>query len=280
MLIDWFTVVAQLVNFLILVWLMKRFLYTPILNAIDAREKRIAAELADALARKGEAQTERDEFRRKNEEFERQRNDLLGAATLDARAERQRLLEEARRAHEELRIRQQEAISNDFRNRKEEIMRRTRDEVFNIARKTLSDLATENLEKQMVEAFIRRCRTLPEEERQGLQATFAAAAGPALVRSTFPLAAAEQRELELAVQQVFGFGGRLQFETGTDLIGGIALSANGYEVAWSIADYLLTLERSVADLLSVASPEKEQPAVHYGDDSAGPYPEVGAGNHG
>jgi F-type H+-transporting ATPase subunit b len=56
MLIDWFTVGAQVLNFLILVWLMKRFLYKPILNAIDAREKRIAKELADADATRAEAQ--------------------------------------------------------------------------------------------------------------------------------------------------------------------------------------------------------------------------------
>ena len=53
MLIDWFTVGAQAVNFIILVWLLKRFLYKPILNAIDAREKRIATELAAAGARSG-----------------------------------------------------------------------------------------------------------------------------------------------------------------------------------------------------------------------------------
>jgi F-type H+-transporting ATPase subunit b len=52
MLIDWFTVVAQVLNFLILVWLLKRFLYRPILNAIDVREKRIAAEVADARRRR------------------------------------------------------------------------------------------------------------------------------------------------------------------------------------------------------------------------------------
>ena len=38
MLIDWFTVVAQAANFLVLVWLLKRFLYKPILGAMDARE--------------------------------------------------------------------------------------------------------------------------------------------------------------------------------------------------------------------------------------------------
>ena len=68
MLIDWFTVGAQALNFLILVWLMKRFLYKPILHAIDAREKRITAELADADAKKADAQQERDEFQHKNEE--------------------------------------------------------------------------------------------------------------------------------------------------------------------------------------------------------------------
>ena len=94
MLIDWFTVGAQVVNFLILVWLLKRFLYRPILNAIDVREKRIAAELADAAAKQTGAQKERDEFQHKNEEFDRQRAALLRQATDEAKAERQRLLDE------------------------------------------------------------------------------------------------------------------------------------------------------------------------------------------
>ena len=63
MLIDWFTVGAQALNFLILVWLLKRFLYKPILDAIDAREERIDAELAAAALKEAEAKKKRDEFR-------------------------------------------------------------------------------------------------------------------------------------------------------------------------------------------------------------------------
>jgi len=100
MLIDWFTVVAQVFNFLILVWLLRRFLYKPILDAIDAREKRIAAELADADAKKAEARQERDEFTRRNEDFDRQRAALLNKAVDEAKAERQRLLDEARKESE------------------------------------------------------------------------------------------------------------------------------------------------------------------------------------
>src|SRR5579862_7181678 len=98
MLIDWFTICAQALNFLILVWLMKRFLYKPILYAIDAREKQVATELADADTQKTEAKKDHDEFQHKSEEFDRQRAALLSKATDEAKAERQRLLDEARKA--------------------------------------------------------------------------------------------------------------------------------------------------------------------------------------
>ena len=81
MLIDWFTVAAQILNFLILVWLLKRFLYKPILDAIDAREKRIITELADAAKKQKEAKQERDDFNKKNADFDQQRNELLRVAT-------------------------------------------------------------------------------------------------------------------------------------------------------------------------------------------------------
>jgi F-type H+-transporting ATPase subunit b len=113
MLIDWFTVGAQVLNFLILVWLLKRFLYKPILHAIDEREKRIAKELADADAKKGRSQKERDEFQLKNEEFDQQREALLSKAKDEARAERQRLLDEARQAADALSAKRQDALKRE-----------------------------------------------------------------------------------------------------------------------------------------------------------------------
>src|SRR5580698_7287174 len=113
MLIDWFTVGAQALNFLILVWLMKRYLYKPVLNAIDAREKLVAAELADAAAKKAEVQKDRDEFQHKNEEFDQQRAALLTKATDEAHAESVRLLAEARKAADALSIKRQESLRSD-----------------------------------------------------------------------------------------------------------------------------------------------------------------------
>ncbi len=56
--IDWITVVAQLLNFLVLVWLLKRFLYRPILDGIDAREVEISTRMAEATEARKKAEAE------------------------------------------------------------------------------------------------------------------------------------------------------------------------------------------------------------------------------
>ena len=111
MLINWFTVIAQAINFLILVWLLKRFLYKPILHAIDEREKGIATQLAQAEAKKAEAQKDRDDFQHKNEVFDQERAALLKKATDEAKAERQRLLDEARKDADALRAKRQDRVA-------------------------------------------------------------------------------------------------------------------------------------------------------------------------
>ena len=140
MLVDWFTVGAQVLNFIVLVWLLKRFLYKPILDAIDAREMRIAGELASADATKAEAKKERDEFERKNAAFDRQRGALLIKATEEAKAERKRLIEEARQAADALSAKRGEALRSESRALNEVIGARTKQEVFAIARKALKVL--------------------------------------------------------------------------------------------------------------------------------------------
>ena len=46
--VDWITVIAQIVNFLVLIWLLKKFLYRPILDGIDAREAEITERMLAA----------------------------------------------------------------------------------------------------------------------------------------------------------------------------------------------------------------------------------------
>ncbi len=249
MLIDWFTVGAQALNFLVLVWLMKRFLYKPILHAIDEREKRIATELADADAKKTEAKKERAEFQRKNEEFEKQRAALLSKATDDANAERQRLLDEARKAADVLSTKRQEMLRSDAHHLNHSICRRAEQEVFAIARKVLTDLATTSLEERMAEVFNRRLRELDAESKQRLAEALKSASDPALLRSAFELPTEQQAAIRKALNETFSADISIRFETAPKMVSGIELTTNGQKVAWNIADYLGSLEKGVGELL-------------------------------
>jgi F-type H+-transporting ATPase subunit b len=249
MLIDWFTIAAQVLNFLILVWLLKRFLYQPILQALDAREQRIATELADADAKKAEAQKERDDFQDKIEEFDQQRVAMLNQAKDEAKAERQRLLEEARQAGEALRAKRLEALKREQQSLNDEIIRRTREEVFSIARKTLTDLAGTSLEKRMSEVFRRRLHDLNNEAKEDLVKSLKTSLSPVFVRSAFELPSEQRTAINQAINETFSEEIQVRFETAPDVISGIELTANGRKVAWSIADYLTSLEKSVGELL-------------------------------
>src|SRR5450755_159019 len=113
MLIDWYTVAAQALNFLILVWLLKRYLYQPVLDAIRAREQRIAMQLADVASKEAAATKEREQFERKNAEFDSQRTAMLVTASAEAKAEGQRLLELARKDADALRARLQKSLASE-----------------------------------------------------------------------------------------------------------------------------------------------------------------------
>ena len=257
MLIDWFTVGAQAVNFLILVWLMKRFLYKPVLRAIDAREKRVAAELADADAKKAEAQTERDVFQRKNEEFDRQRTALLTQATDAAKAERQRLLDDARKAADALAVQRQEELRADARSLSQAIRRRTEQEVFAIARKALADLATTSLEERFGEVLTRRLRLMDAAEKAAFAEALDKSSGPVLVRSAFELPAEQSALIRKALHETFSTDVPVRFEVAPEVISGIELTAHGQRLSWSIASYLTSLEEGVTELLA----ERERPEV-------------------
>ena len=197
MLINWFTVFAQAINFLILVWLLKRFLYKPILHAIDEREKGIAAQLADAEAKKAVAQKERDDFQHKNEAFDKERAALLKKATDEANAERQRLLDEARKDADALRAKRQEALRTEQRNLGQEITRWARKEVFAVTRKTLADLAGASLEERMCDVFVQRVRALTGEAKEQMVNAFKTSNHTVSVHSAFDMPPAQQSAIEV-----------------------------------------------------------------------------------
>jgi F-type H+-transporting ATPase subunit b len=250
MLIDWFTVGAQAINFLVLVWLLKRFLYRPILNAIDAREKRVAEQLAEATAKKAQAEKEREDFLARNAAFDHERAALLAKAEEAARADGKKLLEDSRRTAEALSAQRYRALEEETRNLKDLIRDRTRDEVFAIARKALQDLAGDSLERRAAEAFLRQLQNMGAAERADLKAAIEKSDGPLIVRSAFELPPDQCAAIKLALEKEFSATGDIRFQIAPELVAGVELSAGGHKASWSISGYLASMEEDLARLLS------------------------------
>jgi F-type H+-transporting ATPase subunit b len=254
-LIDWFTVGAQLLNFIVLVWLMKRFLYKPVLDAIAAREQKIAAELADAAAMKVEAQREREEFQKKNQAFDEQRAELLRQATDEANVERERLQGIAREAADAASAQRAKALQSDVQHLHAEIARQAQLRVFDISRRVLDDLAAISLEERACAVFVARLRAMEGPALAALSAALETVSDtqPAVLRSAFDLPALQGAAIQAALDGLFGRPIPLEFETAPELVCGIELRAQGQKFAWSIADYLDELASGMDALVSVAA---------------------------
>jgi F-type H+-transporting ATPase subunit b len=276
MLIDWFTVGAQALNFAILVGLLSHFLYRPVLDAIAAREKKIADELADADRQKAAAQKDRDDFQHRNETFDAERGALLAKATAGAAAQGKTLLDAARQAADALSEKRRLALQAQARDLSGTLGRRTQDEVFAVARKALADMASASLEGALCTAFVQRLRALGGPQREAFAAALKASDHGARVRSALVLPEAQRTLVRLAVDETFQLQATLLFEAAPDLVGGIEIDAHGCKVAWSLREYLGAMERAVADLVApataaAAAPAKPAPPPH-ADEAAAAVP--------
>ncbi|MDA3874648.1 MAG: F0F1 ATP synthase subunit B, partial [Kiritimatiellae bacterium] len=243
--IDWFTVIAQAINFIVLLWLMKHFLYKPILNGIDEREKRIAEKLESAETKKEAAEQQKEEYERKKEELNQQSTSFLKKAQDEGHAEKTRLMKEAREAAEAFKEKRQKEFVAEETTLREAVSRRIQNEVLAVTRKILTDLGGANLDEQVVGVFNQRLRHLEDSEIKTLTSALKTQSGRMTLRSAFDLSPELQTSTEAAIKETFGTETKVSFESAPDLISGIELSVNGQKVAWSVADYLSSIEEGL-----------------------------------
>ena len=250
MLIDWFTVVAQVINFMVLVWLLQRFLYKPIVKAMRTREETIAAQLRDAEKQKAEAEAESVKFRTARDEFEQRKQVLLREVEAEAEALRQQLKEDARHEIERVREKWQQALRDEQGAFRTQLASGVRQEIFSIARNVFADLAGVDVEGRIATMFIRRLEKLSADDRLKVNLILTCDGKVPVVRSAFELAPVIREEIERAVAELQPAGTHrsLQYEIAPGLVGGIELAANGRRIAWSIGDYLSSLEQRAQEL--------------------------------
>jgi F-type H+-transporting ATPase subunit b len=259
--LDWFTIVAQIFNFLLLVFLLQRFLYKPILKAIAAREERIANTVAEADRAKTDAHLQIEEYRLKNEAWEKERELMV----LDARHEIEELRKELMgKAHHDVEM-AKEMWNKGLQQEKEAFLLRLRLQVshqtYQVARQVLSDLAEVELEQHIIGVFLRRLELLDEQELARLVNSLEGTDGVLLVRSAFELPQEKRLPILSALSAKLNSQPTLEFETTSDILYGIELRSNGYKLSWNVGDYMQVLEDALEEQIAgkgSGTPERGQ----------------------
>jgi F-type H+-transporting ATPase subunit b len=274
MTIDWFIVGAEIVNFLILVWLLKRYLYPAILNAMQEREARIASRLEEAEQREQEAQQKAEEYEQKEKELSSQRQEMLRKARQEAEDLRQELITESRDRVEEMERNWRQSVRHEQQEFLEALASRAGTEICALARQALADLAHEELEHEATAVFLRQLENLDEEQQETLREAWQGGEADIVVRTAFALEPQAQKSLTDLLRRELGEEARPAFARHDDLICGIELQIGGYGLSWSIDEYVDLLVDRVASLLEDELERAEETAreIAAGDDEARKHP--------
>ena len=267
MIIDWYTIIFQIVNFLILVFLLRYFLYGPIIRFMDEREQKIMLREEEAATQKEEAEKEAQEYRRKSEDLEQQEEEIREKAHAAAEKEKLELLEKARQEVDETRGRWEEAFEREKETFIGELRRRVGKQSCAVARRCLQDLADSRLEELTWNLFLEKMKDLPAEELSALQKAIAAGEGKVSLRSAFDQPDDKLNELKKTLDKLKSDSEtaiKLSVKTAPDLICGLDLDSGGYRMAWNIDSYLEDIEEQILKELGQGTPAKQAEEVSGG----------------
>lgn len=259
MLINWFTVIAQIINFLILVFLLWRFLYKPILQTIRKRQAMIDRRWEDAEVAQEKAEQEAIAYRQQQQELQQQKQAMMTQARQEVEQERQQLVSQARHEVEQMQVEWKDSLAQDKDDFLLALRQRVIGETNTIVRHALRDLANADLEGQIVAMFCQRLQQMDESQRQAITQSLSKNNQPIIICSSFEMPLTSRLNVTETLHSVLLDAGYVsqndnnkqsddsfKFTTSPDLICGIQVKLAGYEIAWNLDDYLHILEERLS----------------------------------
>jgi len=257
MLIDWFTVGAQIVNFLVLMGLLKIFLYDRVIQAMDAREQKITARLDDAERKQREADDDRKKVKEEQQSLDAKRDKMLSDAREAARSKRKELEDQARSEVDALKDRWRDALRDQRERFARDLGNKAVQHAMAVAQRVVEDMAGEDFQDRLIETFAARVRNIGDDEKTALVEGLDGETPAATVLSDTSVSTAQRRKITRLLHEELHPDLDVDYRTDGDLLGGIELRVPGRKVSWTPRQYLADLEEDVLQELAAASSREE-----------------------
>lgn len=248
--INWFTFVAQIINFLILVFLLQRFLYEPIIKVINQRKNKIKAQLLDAEQQMIQAHEYKQKYLDLIGELEAKKQEFLSQAKLEVEAEKTKLLNLVKTEIEESRKTWQFSLKQEQDQLLQALKNRASESFLTIIKKSLNDLANQSLELQIVEVFLDNLAKLDQNKKQIIESNLKVN-HELIIQTSFNLTSEKKEEIIKKIQENFKPPIKINFTIDQELLCGINLIVKGEELNWSLDSYLNNLEATLKSALEL-----------------------------
>lgn len=244
MALNWTTFVLEIINFLVLVWILQHFLYKPVLAVIARRRESIKQSLDEAKKIHAEAEQMQRQYESRLSDWEQERRQARSKLQQEIEAERARRQQELENVLAEEREKAQVAEQR----RQQDNLRKSEETALQhgaqFATRLLQAVAGPELETRLLELLLSELQQLPEQRRDALRAGWAEAPVEIRVSSAYPLAEEQRRRLQQALAEATGLAVPVQFDQDAELLAGLRITIGAWVLGANLRDEL----KSFADL--------------------------------
>jgi len=240
--INWFTIFAQIFNFLLLLFILKVLLYKPIFRFMKERRESINNKIKDAEDKIKDGEKKQEEYNQKIELFEKEKKKRTEKFLSDLNKQKESTLEKMKMEISQEREKVKKQLSANNKKIIEDVNRILSQKFIQFAEKIFGSLADKELEEKMVNLFIDKLKTLTKKTIFEFNRAVAKNDGIINVATAFDLSKKNAKVLKNAVGKVKIKFKKMKFDTNPDLIIGVEMKAGNSYVVWNAKDILGDLE--------------------------------------
>ena len=236
--LNWSTFLLEIFNFLVLVWILKHFLYAPVLNLIARRRAAIADQLSEAKQLHADADTLKQQYEHRLVDWEQERQKAMKGLMGELEENRLHALDELKaelaREEEKLRV----ARSRQDKQAMREIEQRALQQGAGFASRLLAEAAGPELENRLFDLLLDDLGALSDDQISVLSNEWGKSPERILVTSAYPLAEDKCDRLEHILTRTTGFSAPVHYEQDAKLLAGLNITIGAWVLQLNVRDEL------------------------------------------
>jgi F-type H+-transporting ATPase subunit b len=236
--LSWSTFILEIINFLVLLWILRRFLYRPVLDVIARRKARIEQTLAESASIREEATALQSQYEARLADWEKERQTAREALTQELERERARRLIEMQTELDQQREKSRVSESHRQADIEQKLEETALAQAAKFATRLLEQASGPELETRLIEMVINELSQLSEDRVSALRNGYGTAPEPIVVNSAFPVSDDQRQRLAQALGRATGTDDPLQLELDTGLLAGLRITRGPWVIAANLRDEL------------------------------------------